>query len=130
MKAEEKAKIEPIFNKALEFWRGGDGRTAASMLERLALEYPNRPFILGMLGAIYRSLEEYERAVEYYSRTTALSPKSELASLGLFHSLWRVGRHEEAMAEMTRFTSVAPSKEYDLLVSESLGELVDEELDD
>ena len=131
MKAEDRARIEPEFNRALELWRGGDARAAASILERLSLEYPNRPYILGLLGAIYyRSLGDYERAANYFGQTVSLSPKSELASRGLFFSLRELGRHEEAMAEMARFLSVAPSKEYDLLVRESLEDLDDEDSDD
>jgi predicted Zn-dependent protease len=122
MKAEERAKIESEFNRAIEIWRDGDGQMAVQILERLASEHPNRPFILGMLGAIYRSLGDYERAVGYFQQTASLSPKSELASLGLFHSLWQLERREAAMDEMTRFLSVASSEEYDLLINESLGE--------
>jgi tetratricopeptide (TPR) repeat protein len=123
VKAEDRARIELDFNCALDLWHGGDGRAAAEILERLASAYPDRPAILGMLGAIYRSLGEHERAVGYYQRTAALSPKSELASLSLFHSLWQVGRRDEAMDEMARFLTVAPSEEYNLLVRESLGEV-------
>jgi predicted Zn-dependent protease len=123
MKAEEKAKIEPEFNRALEAWHDGDGDMAVQILKRLASKYPNRAFILGMLGAIYQSLDDNERAAGYFQQTASLSPKSELASLGLFHSLWQVGRRDEAMDEMTRFLSAASSEEYDLLIEESLGEV-------
>ena len=120
MRAEERAKIEPLFNCALEFWRGGDAHAAAEIFERLALEYPNRPYILGMLGAVYRDLGDYERAVDCFRRTLSLSPKSELASRALFFSLWDIGKHDEAIAEMERFLSVAKSKEYDLIVREMI----------
>lgn len=122
MEAEDRARIEPDFNRALELWHGGDGRAAAGILKRPASEYPDHPATLGMLGAIYQSLGEYDRAVYYFKKTAALSPKSELAALGLFHSLWRVGRHDEAMDEMMCFLSVAPSEEYNRLVRESFGE--------
>jgi tetratricopeptide (TPR) repeat protein len=125
VKAKDRARIEPDFNSALDLWHGGDGRAAIEILERLASEYPDQPAILGMLGAISRSLRDYERAVDYYQQTTALSPRSELASLGLFHSLWQVGRRDEAMDEMARFLTVAPSEEYNLLMKESLGEVED-----
>src|SRR2546423_13344136 len=125
MKAEERAKIEPRFNRALEIWRGGDGRIAVEILEQLALEYPNRPFILGVLGNIYRGLGDYERAADYFRRTTLLSPKSELASLGLFQSLRDAERQDEAIAEMERFLCVAQSEIYELFVRESLEYLDD-----
>ena len=123
MKADDRAKIEPEFNRALETWRNGDGQLAVQILERLAAEYANQPAIFGMLGAIYRSLDDYELAVGNFQRAASLSPKSELASLGLFHSLWQVGRREEAMDEMSRFLLVAPSEEYALLIEDSLDDL-------
>jgi hypothetical protein len=42
----------------------------------------------------------------------ALSPKSELASLGLFQSLNDIGRKDEAFTEMRRFLSLSKSDEY------------------
>jgi type IV pilus assembly protein PilF len=123
MKDEERAKIEPEFNHALEIWRDGDGRAAIFILERLASEYPNRPAILGVLGAIYSGLGEHERAVDYFQQTLSLSPKSELASRALFFSLCDIGRYGDAMSEMERYLSIAQSKEYDLLIQETLEEL-------
>lgn len=123
MNAQERAKIEPEFNRALEIWRNGDGQMAVQILERLDSEYPSRPFILGMLGAIYRSLGDHGRSLGYFQQAASLSPQSELASLGLFHSLWEAGRQEEALDEMRRFLSVASSEEYDLLIKESLEDL-------
>ncbi len=125
MKAEDGAKIEPEFNRALAIWHNGDGRAAIPILEQLLSEYPKAPFILGVLGAIYYDLEDYERASDYFQRTLLLNPKSELASRGLFFSLHDVGKHGEAISEVERYLSIAQSKEYDLLIQETL-EALDE----
>src|SRR3712207_2806544 len=112
MNAEERAKIEPEFDRALRLRDGGDLLGAAAIFERLDAEYPNRVAILGMWGSLYFRLRDWARALPLYRRAVELSPKSELASLGLFHSLWGVGRSEEAFAEMRRYLSVAESAEY------------------
>ena len=118
MNAEERAKIEPEFNRALRLRDGGDLLGAAAIFERLDAEYPNKAAILGTWGSIYFRLKDWERALPLYQRTVMLSAKSELASLGLFHSLWNLGRRDEAFAEMRRFLSVSESAEYSQLISE------------
>jgi tetratricopeptide (TPR) repeat protein len=125
MKAEDKAKIESAFNRAIKIWHEGDDRAAILMLERLAVEYPNNPAILGVLGGIYYGLEEYKISSDYFQRTLALSPKSDLASRGLFFSLRNIGKSDEAISEMERFLPVSQSEEYDFLVREALDYLGD-----
>jgi predicted Zn-dependent protease len=123
MEAEDRAKFESEFNRALDIWHDGDGRSAAEILTRLLSSHPRHPAILGMLGAIYHRMENYERAAVYFRQTVSLSPNSELASLGLFNSLWQVNRHDEAVAEMERFLSVSESDEYDLLIKDMIEDL-------
>ena len=118
MDAEERAGIEPEFNRALRLRDGGDLLGAAAIFERLDAEYPDKAAILGMWGSIYFRLKDWERALPLYQRAVRLSARSELASLGLFHSLWSLGRRDEAFAEMHRFLSVSESAEYSQLISE------------
>ncbi len=118
MNAEEKSEIEPEFNRALRLRDSGDWLGAAAILERIDAEYPNKAAVLGMWGSIYFHLKDWERAIALYRRTVSLSPKSELASLCLFHSLRNVGKYEEALVEMGRFLSVSDSAEYRQLIKE------------
>lgn len=124
MNAEVKAKIEPDFNRALLLRDSGDLLGAALIFERLDKEYPNQSAILGMWASIYFHLENWEMALPLYQRTTNLSPKSELASLGLFHSLWNLGKQDEAFSETKRFLSISDSEEYRQLIKE-MGEKLD-----
>ena len=124
MDVEDEAEIGPEFTRALALAGRGDRRAAAEILERLAAKFPHRPAILGVLGSVRLGLGEYERALECYRETAALCPAFDLASLGLFHSLWGLGRREEAFAEMRRFQSVASSEEYDRLREALRAELI------
>jgi tetratricopeptide (TPR) repeat protein len=118
MKDEVRAKIEPEFNRALKLRDQGDWLGAAEVFEQLNKENPNQSVILKMWASVYFHLEDWHKALPLYERAASLSPKSELSSLGLFHSLWNLGKQEEAFAEIRRFLSISDSKEYRQLIKE------------
>ena len=113
-------RIKDGFNFAIKLRDQGDLKGALQMLHSLDLEYPNHAPVLGLMGGIYFSLDNFERAKMILERVVVMSPHSELASLGLFHSLWKLGLRDEAFAEMKRFLAIADSDEYQELLSELL----------
>ena len=123
MNAEVKAQIEPEFDRALRLRDEGDLIGAIEIFEQLDKEHPNQSVILRMWASIYFHLEDWKKALPLYQRTALLSPKSELTSLGLFHSLWNVGKQDEAFAEIRRFLSISDSEEYRQLIKEMGREL-------
>lgn len=72
--------------------------------------------VSGLLGSAYFEKGEFARAAEWFMKTTQLSPASELASLGLFHSLWNLDDASAAFDEMQRFLSDHTSDEYQTLL--------------
>lgn len=118
MDEEVKIKIEPEFNRALKLRDDGDLSGAIEIFRELDDEYPNQAVILGMWASIYFQTNDWENALLIYQRLVVLSPKSELASLGLFHSLFSVGQKQEAFNEMRRFLSISTSQEYWQLINE------------
>jgi len=74
--------------------------------------------LLGRLGALLQlahvcKLQGHHReAEEYFRAATETSPGLELASLGLFHTLRRLGRNTEALQEALRFLSTRESLGY------------------
>jgi tetratricopeptide (TPR) repeat protein len=118
MTDEQRAQIEPEFNRALDL-RQNNPNEAIQILEQLDHRFPGQAIITGMLGSIYHSLGDWVNALRYYRRTVALSPKSELASLGLFHSLRHHERFEEAFDEARRFIKLnGITEDYRLLMQE------------
>ncbi len=115
---EDRKKLEVPFNEALKLRREGRFSEAIQILSGLAKEYPKLPAIFGMLGSIYKETGDLENSIKCFKITVDLSPKSELASLGLFHSLFKADRKDEALAEMRRFLRVSSSKEYNRLISD------------
>ena len=57
-------------------------------------------------------MESFGEASKLFGHIVRLKPDTELASRGLFHSLWKLGRHNEALEEMKRFLLIADSEEY------------------
>ena len=122
MTEDEKIKIEPEFNRALDFWHEDKPFEAIKILKQLNKEFRNQPTILGMLGAIYFTSHDWANSLIYYKEVVKLSPKSESGSIGLFHSLWHYERFDEAFEEAKRFVKLNGfSKKYDFIMKE-LGE--------
>src|SRR5437899_1823269 len=89
---------------------------AIRILRALAKVKPESASVQGLLGDVYWRLGRLKQAVQSFKRATELSPKSELASLGLFHTLWESGKTESAKAEMKRYIAVDNSEEYASMV--------------
>ena len=114
---EDKRKIEGPFNQALILRDQGDLQGALQLLSGIAESYPFAA-LFGVTGAIYRKIGDMENARRCFERAVALAPKSELASLNLFHALYKAGNKARAYSEMKRFLSLSKSEEYDRLRSE------------
>jgi hypothetical protein len=71
------------------------------------------------LGGIEKDLEDYAAAERAFARAIELQPHSELASRGMFFTLARQKRDDDAFAEMRRFLTLHPdSEEYKLILKE------------
>lgn len=123
--------VKAVFESAIRMSDEGRHEEAAELLEQLLKDRIDRPARLaavhGQLGHIYHSeLHRYPAAEEHFRKCVDLSPSSEAASLGLFHSLMKQRRVSEALAEMKRFVARKPSEEYRRVLAE-MGEVLDGE---
>lgn len=117
--------------------QAGDLRLSYEDLEALQVykhmldRWPNEPTTLLLLGGTYFSLKEYELAIGYLKEAVQLMPDKEFASIGLFFSLWKIGKVDAAYKELERFVSAAGqfTDEYDLILKDIRGEITDEEFD-
>lgn len=110
--------LEKRFERAIKLRDENDLEGALAVLLGLAEDYPQIPAVHGMLGHIYRKLDRHREAAKSFEKATQLSPNSELASLGLFHSLKQLGDEDGALSEMKRFLGRSQSHEYDLILAE------------
>jgi predicted Zn-dependent protease len=93
-----------LFQEAIDLNRADKAKDAARLLEKLVLEFPSHAALWGYLGGIYRiDLKRPLKALRCFRRATELSPKSERASLGVFHTLWELNRQDQALEEIKRY---------------------------
>jgi predicted Zn-dependent protease len=104
------------FDEALRLRDAGDISGAERILSGLALESPQRAYVLLQLGNVQEKMGRALEAAASYRRATELSPSYELPSISLFHVLYRLGEVDEAFNEMRRFRSQFPSPAYDELI--------------
>jgi tetratricopeptide (TPR) repeat protein len=98
---------------AIEKYNVGDIEGSLYDLLRLDSEHPGTSPILGLIGRAYYEIGNYAYAANYFLESVKLSPKVELASLGLFHSYIKLHKRAEAFEEMNRFLTVSSSAEYE-----------------
>ena len=67
---------------------------------------PESPQVTIYLGSIYLATEEYEKSLEYYDRTIALSPQYRDALLGKGICLSTMGRYTEALAPLNKIVEL------------------------
>jgi tetratricopeptide (TPR) repeat protein len=107
--------IEKMFESAIDLRNKGELRDAVIILTKILDNYSNDESITGVhgvLGGIYMDLEEHENALDNFMKATILSPKSELASLGLYVSYVAVNKDEEALRELIRYLQNYPAELY------------------
>lgn len=100
-------------------------KEALEILIPLAQKYKNSSVLNGLIGMNYSELENHELSAFYFKKTTRLNPNSELASLGLFHSLWDLSKYKDAFKEMDNFLSKNKAKLYKVTLKEQFEQLDD-----
>jgi len=104
--------VRKELDRAIHLNRQGDPRAAITLLKDLLKKYATSAAVAGYLAGIYFEQSDMPNAEKYFRQATRLNPKSELASVGLFHSLWNQRRETEATEEMRRFLNLSDSPEY------------------
>jgi tetratricopeptide (TPR) repeat protein len=113
------ADFEKLFQQALAYRNAAEYERALDILLKLRRRRPTSASVHGILADVYWRMHCLQQAVFSFQRAAELAPTSELASLGLYHTLKESGQPEKARAEMQRFLSLSHSDEYALLSSGS-----------
>src|SRR5258707_13560937 len=87
------------------------------ILRNLVAENPESAMFNATLANSLKAEGDIDTAIEHFQKAVKLAPKSELYSLGLFHSLWRQEKREEAFDEMKRFMSISDSADYRAIIA-------------
>lgn len=106
------------FNEALARRDAGNMAEAIAILEKLAARRPRKASVVGVLAGLQRQAGDYEASVLNGRRATELAPRSEMASVNLFHALYHLGEIDGAFRELARFRSTKHSPEYEQMLME------------
>ena len=106
------------FDQAIHLRDEGKPDEALAILSKLANEPNATAAVFAVLGSLQWERGALRDAVSSFRNATDLSPRSEVASLGLFHTLLEWGQDDEAFDEMRRYLSVGKSEEYQALLND------------
>lgn len=98
---------EDLLQKAKQFIDDSQYDEARLCLLEVLKEEPGNKAALIMLGGSYFSIEKYAEAEMVFERLILLEPGIGQFSIGLFNTLWKMDRKEEALEEIKRFLSHA-----------------------
>ena len=113
--------FEDEFNKALAHRHAGNVDEALAILSRLEMGAKGKPLfaVVNVIGRfLYYDKGDAVGALPYLQRAVRLAPRSESASIALFHVFAELGRMDEAFEEGLRFLADGPSEEYGRLTVE------------
>lgn len=106
------------FTNALQLKEDRRFAEAQLILEQLASERPDSAAVWAVLGDVYWEQQMLDQAVGAFRIAVTQAPTSEVASLGLFHTLWENGERDAALAEARQFQQVASSADYRYIFAE------------
>jgi tetratricopeptide (TPR) repeat protein len=117
----ENPELDRLFADGIRLKRARKPAEAIVPLEKAASQFPDAAPLLWYLGSVYlHDLKEPAKALPHFRRAVELTPKSERASKGVFHSLWNLDRFDEALEEIKRYQLLTDGKsqEYSEIVAE------------
>jgi len=88
---EEEDFDDASFEKATKLRNEGKFAESATILAERARANPDSSVVSALLGDVFDSLGQTEDAIRCFKHAVRHAPKSELASRGLFFSLWSDG---------------------------------------
>ena len=111
---------EETIQKAKHFVDANQHEEARMCLLEVLKNEPTNKAALIMLGGSYFSMEKYAEAEMVFERLILLEPGIGQFSIGLFNTLWRMNRQEEALEEIKRFLSHADQE----VENETIGQYI------
>ena len=112
--------IEDSLQKAKQFVDAEQHDEARMCLLEVLKEEPTNKAALIILGGSYFSLAKYAESEMVFERLILLEPGIGQFSIGLFNTLWKMDRHEEALEEIKRFLSNADQE----VENETIGQYI------
>jgi tetratricopeptide (TPR) repeat protein len=122
MASTKQLNLDKELQQAIDLYRARRPDEAVSRLQRLSVAFPREARLWGYLGFLNKQQGRLAAAIRCFRRAVNISPRSEKASLGLFHSLWRAGKANLAFDEMRRFMKTGEPRQYLQLLRDMLAD--------
>jgi predicted Zn-dependent protease len=112
---------EKMYNEAFSFKNAGNIDEAISAFKNIQKKYGEEKVATNMIASLYfYEKEDAKSAIPFAKKGIKLSPKSEMASLCLVHSLFELHKHNEVEKEIKRYLSLGIKiKNYKILLEEN-----------
>jgi tetratricopeptide (TPR) repeat protein len=107
--------IDSMFELAIDLRDKGLLRDSINVFCKILDEYPldKKTYgIYSLLGGVYADLQENDKALNNFKKATELNSGSELASLGMYVTLVKLNKGEEAIQELIRYLKSYPANLY------------------
>ena len=103
MKDPKSTAPDELLNEAKRISARGDLEGAAKELSGLVEDYPDDMAVRFSYAAVLFQMKRFAEVVPHFARVLEDQPLNEWASLGLFYSLWKIERRDDAAKEVRRF---------------------------
>lgn len=115
--------FDVLYERSVDLYNLGDYEASLVIALRALKLQPERPKIYRLIAYCYKFMGQLDRAINNFKKVLLRAPRSEDASEGLYLTFTDMGCHKEAMAEITRFLSIAESEFYRYLLVGIIREL-------
>lgn len=109
---------EAVLDKIIELTNKRKFKEAISGLRPLLRKQPTSSLVCFVAAKFYYESGKYYSSCKYFKRLVVLKPDSEIASLGLFHSLFDLGKEMLALKELNRFIQINKPVHYKITILE------------
>lgn len=94
------------------FYSNGRLDDAIKILEGLTTIDNNIPYAFTLLGSIYQKKEDYEKAIEQYTRALTLDSRDIYSFVNRGEILLRLGKFQEATSDLMKALETDPDKKH------------------
>ncbi len=110
--------ILEVLAEARQLSEAGKNSEAQKLLHEVLVVDPNNQLAHLMLGGAYFCEDRFTEAEVIFKNLVALAPDIGKFSIALFNTQWKLGRHEESIAEIRRFLAVADKESEKQIIEE------------
>jgi tetratricopeptide (TPR) repeat protein len=100
----EDPEVNALLQSGTDLMHQGDYKAAMRSFRKAIRKAPKCSMAYWLLGGVYHTfLHKSRNSIPFFKMAVKLSPRTEVASLGLFNALWATDQIHDALEEIKRF---------------------------